>query len=91
MSWVEILTAHLDLFRYPIGTLDGDGNIVATRDKFVNPVQIMGRIEIDRAIGVGILCAMTVVIDVECDSVFGDGCRVVNEIDGRLDVDVIDR
>ena len=90
VSFVEILTGDFNLLRYSVASLDGNGDIARAGDEFIDEVQVVGGVEIDGAVGGGVLVAMTIEIDVECDSILCNRCGIIDEIDGGLDVDTID-
>ena len=87
---MEILTGDFNLLRYSVASLDGDGDIARAGDEFIDEVQVVGGVEIDGAVGGGVLVAMTIEIDVEGDCILCNRCRIIDEIDGWLDVDAID-
>ena len=88
---MEILTGDFNLLRYSVASLNGDGDIARARDEVIDEVQVVGGVEIDGTVGGGVLVAMTIEIDVECDSILCNRCGIIDEIDGWLDVDTIDR
>lgn len=90
VSFVEILAGNFDLLRLSVAGLDGDGDVTGARDKFIEEGQEVRGIEIDGAIGGGILLAMTIEIYVEGDGILGNRCGIIDEIDSWLDVDAID-
>ena len=87
---MEILAGDFNLLRLSIADLDGDGDVARARDEFIDEVQVVGGVEIDGAVGGGVLVAMTIEIDVECDGILCNRCGIIDEIDGWLDVDTID-
>ena len=87
---MEILAGDFNLLRYSVASLDGDGDIARAGDEVIDEVQVVGGVEIDGAVGGGVLVAMTIEIDIECDSILCNRCGIIDEIDGWLDVDTID-
>ena len=90
VALVEILAGDFNLLRYSVASLDGDGDVARAGDKFIDKVQEMRSVEIDGTVGGGVLVAMTIEIDVECNSILSNRCGIIDEIDGWLDVDTID-
>ena len=70
--------------------VDSQVFLITTSNKFIDEVQVVRGVEIDGAVGGGVLVAMTIEIDVECDSILCNRCGIIDEIDGWLDVDTID-
>lgn len=87
---MEILAGDFNLLRLSIAGLDGDGDVARTGDEFIKEGQEVRSVKIDGAVGGGVLLAMTIEIDVECDGILCNRCRIIDEIDGWLDVDTID-
>ena len=87
---MKILAGYLNILRNSIAGLDGDGDIAMTGDNFTDEVQEVRSVKIDGAVGGGVLLAMTIEIDVECDGILCNRCGIIDEIDGWLEVDTID-
>ena len=88
---MEILATYLKLLGHAVVRLDGDGDVIVARDKFIDGVQEVRSVEIYGAVGGSSLRAMTIEVDVECDGILSNRCRIIDEIDCRLDVDAINR